>query len=263
MAELRFAADLVASPIGANKDDVGTIIESICATHAFPSLNVARWTSEGYKPTPTIVEAAEILYRTHSVSDIRRRDASAKNLRQTSAKVGSVIDQARLSRTKANCFVTGVPGSGKTLAGLNIATRRSDEHEDEHAIFLSGNGPLVDVLREALARDKASREGISKKLAGREVRSFIQNIHHFRDHYVGNNDIPVEKVVVFDEAQRAWTREQAASFCSVSAASTTSICQSRNSSSASWIATRTGVQSCALLAEDRRSIRERPASPGG
>ena len=212
MAELRFAADLVASPIGANKDDVGTIIESICATHAFPSLNVARWTSEGYKPTPTIVEAAEILYRTHSVSDIRRRDASAKNLRQTSAKVGSVIDQARLSRTKAICFVTGVPGSGKTLAGLNIATRRSDEHEDEHAIFLSGNGPLVDVLREALARDKASREGIFKKLAGREVRSFIQNIHHFRDHYVGNNDIPVEKVVVFDEAQRAWTREQAASF---------------------------------------------------
>jgi hypothetical protein len=106
--------------------------------------------------------------------------------------------------------VTGVPGSGKTLAGLNIATRRSEEHRDEHAVFLSGNGPLVDVLREALARDKVRREGVSKKTAEREVRSFIQNIHHFRDHYVGNDDIPVEKVVVFDEAQRAWTREQAA-----------------------------------------------------
>jgi Uncharacterized conserved protein (DUF2075) len=108
--------------------------------------------------------------------------------------------------------VTGVPGSGKTLAGLNIATRRSEEHHDEHAVFLSGNGPLVDVLREALARDRARREGISKKTAEREVRSFVQNIHHFRDHYVGNDDVPVEKVVVFDEAQRAWTREQAASF---------------------------------------------------
>jgi KaiC/GvpD/RAD55 family RecA-like ATPase len=123
-----------------------------------------------------------------------------------------VIDQARQNVTKAICFVTGVPGSGKTLAGLNIATRRSDEHRDEHAVFLSGNGPLVDVLREALARDKVHREGVSKKTAEREVRSFIQNIHHFRDHYVGNDDIPVEKVVVFDEAQRAWTRQQAAAF---------------------------------------------------
>ena len=126
--------------------------------------------------------------------------------------MSSVIDRARQNRVKAICFVTGVPGSGKTLAGLNIATRRSIEHQDEHAVFLSGNGPLVDVLREALARDKATREGVSKKAAEREVRSFIQNIHHFRDDYVGNNDIPVEKVVVFDEAQRAWTREQAASF---------------------------------------------------
>jgi hypothetical protein len=77
---------------------------------------------------------------------------------------------------------------------------------------LSGNGPLVDVLREALTRDKAAREGVSKKAAEREVRSFIQNIHHFRDEYVGNPTIPLEKVVVFDEAQRAWTRKQAASF---------------------------------------------------
>ena len=137
---------------------------------------------------------------------------TTKNLQETSASVSAVIDGARQNRTKAICFVTGVPGSGKTLAGLNIATRRSVEHLDEHAIFLSGNGPLVDVLREALTRDKATREGISKKAAEREVRSFIQNIHHFRDEYVGNRSIPLEKVVVFDEAQRAWTRKQAASF---------------------------------------------------
>ncbi|HEY6991200.1 MAG TPA: DUF2075 domain-containing protein, partial [Bryobacteraceae bacterium] len=167
---------------------------------------------KGYKPTPTIVEAAQTLYRTHSVDDISRSDAGEKNLDELSGRVSVVIDQARQKRTKAICFVTGVPGSGKTLAGLNIATRRSDEHGDEHAVFLSGNGPLVDVLREALARDKVQREGISKKTAEREVRSFIQNIHHFRDEYIGNDNVPVEKVVVFDEAQRAWTREQAASF---------------------------------------------------
>jgi hypothetical protein len=108
--------------------------------------------------------------------------------------------------------VTGVTGSGKTLPGLNISTRRSKEHHDEDAVFLSGNGPLVEVLRVALARDKARREGIWKKTAERAVRSFIQNIHHFRDHYVGNEGNPLEKVVVFDEAQRAWTRDQAANF---------------------------------------------------
>lgn len=210
--ELKFADDLVASPVGTNNNDLGSLIDVICAVQAFPTLDIDEWMAKGYKPTPTIVEAAEILYRTHSVTDISRSDAGAKNLQETSASVSRVIDRARLDRTKAICFVTGVPGSGKTLAGLNIATRRSEEHGDEHAVFLSGNGPLVDVLREALARDKAMRENVSKKEAERAVRSFIQNIHHFRDHYVGNDDIPVEKVVVFDEAQRAWNRERAASF---------------------------------------------------
>jgi hypothetical protein len=210
--ELKFADDLVASPIGTNRTDLGALIAAICAARVFPVLDIDSWMALGYRPTPTIVEAAEILYRTHGVTDISRRDAGAKNLQETSATVSAVIDRARQSRTKAICFVTGVPGSGKTLAGLNIATRRSDEHRDEHAVFLSGNGPLVHVLREALTRDKARRERISKEIAEREVRSFIQNIHHFRDDYVGNEDIPVEKVVVFDEAQRAWTREKAASF---------------------------------------------------
>jgi hypothetical protein len=210
--ELKFADDLVASPVGTNKTGLGALIGAICAAQTFPSLDIDEWTAKGYKPTPTIVQAAEILYRTHTVIDISRSDAGAKNLQETSATVGCVIDGARQKRKKAICFVTGVPGSGKTLAGLNIATRRSVEHLDEHAVFLSGNGPLVDVLREALARDKVAREGVWKKDAEREVRSFIQNIHHFRDDYVSNNAIPLEKVVVFDEAQRAWTRKQAASF---------------------------------------------------
>jgi hypothetical protein len=212
MPELKFAEDHVASPVGTNAGGLGALIDRICTSPPFPTLDIDEWMAKGYRPTPTIVEAAEILYRTHSVTDISRSDAGAKNLHETSASVSSVIDRARQNRTKAICFVTGVPGSGKTLAGLNIATRRSVEHLDEHAVFLSGNGPLVDVLREALTRDKATREGVSKKAAEREVRSFIQNIHHFRDDYVGNNAIPIEKVVVFDEAQRAWTREQAARF---------------------------------------------------
>ncbi len=210
--DITFADDLVASPVGTNKTDLGGVIDAICSARAFPNLNIDEWMAQGYKPTPTIVQAAEVLYRTHSVMEISRSDSGAKNLHETTASVGAVIDRARQNSKKSICFVTGVPGSGKTLAGLNIATRRSVEHLDEHAVFLSGNGPLVDVLREALTRDKAAREGVSKKVAEREVRSFIQNIHHFRDDYVGNQTIPLEKVVVFDEAQRAWTRKQAASF---------------------------------------------------
>jgi len=210
--ELRFAEDLVAAPVGTNTSDLGALIAEICDSHSFPMFDIHDWMAKGYRPTPTIIEAAETLYRTHSVSDISRSDAGAKNLQETSASVSEVIDRARQCSKKAICFVTGVPGSGKTLAGLNIATRRSDEHPDEDAVFLSGNGPLVDVLREALIRDKANREGTSKRMAEQSVRKFIQNIHHFRDHYVGNAEIPSEKVVVFDEAQRAWTRTQAASF---------------------------------------------------
>jgi hypothetical protein len=210
--DIHFAEDLVASPIGTNAAGLGALIDRIGVARAFPILDFAQWMAKGYKPTPTIVEAAQVLYRTHSVTDISRSDAGAKNLQELSAAVNSVIDRARTNRTKAICFVTGVPGSGKTLAGLNLATRRSDEHREEHAVFLSGNGPLVDVLREALARDSVHREGVSKKAAERKVRSFIQNIHHFRDQYVGNHDVPIEKVVVFDEAQRAWTRQQTASF---------------------------------------------------
>jgi hypothetical protein len=210
--ELKFAEDLVSLPVGTNASDLGSTIANICAARAFPSLNLSEWMSKGYRPTPTIIEAAETLYSTHRVTDISRSDAEAKNLQQTNTSVADVINQAREHCAKAICFVTGVPGSGKTLAGLNIATRRSEEHRDENAVFLSGNGPLVDVLREALARDQVSRDHVLKASAERKVRSFIQNIHHFRDHYVGNADIPIEKVVVFDEAQRAWNREQAASF---------------------------------------------------
>ncbi|MFT9258675.1 MAG: DUF2075 domain-containing protein [Acetobacter sp.] len=211
-----FAKDMVAQPLRSNAAQLEALLRYVGSCQNFPKLDEQLWMSAGYKPTPTIIEAAQTLYRTHNVADIARSDAGAKNLQETSACVNAVIDAARAADTqeskKVICFITGVPGSGKTLAGLNIATRRDETHSDEHAVFLSGNGPLVDVLREALARDKVARDGISKAQAEREVRSFIQNIHHFRDEYVGNETIPIERVVVFDEAQRAWTRRQASKF---------------------------------------------------
>ncbi len=209
--QLHFEIDLVAQAIGTNAHCLGPLLWHLSSMRTFPPIDIDAWSSRGYRPTPTIVEAAKVLYETHSVVEISRSEAE-ENLHETTASLDRIIDHARQFHKKTIAFVTGVPGSGKTLAGLNFATRRSEEHHDEHAVFLSGNGPLVTVLREALARDKARREVVSKKSAERSVRSFIQNIHHFRDEYLGNSEAPIEKVVVFDEAQRAWTRAQASSF---------------------------------------------------
>lgn len=209
---LNVAEDLVAKPLLITCAYLKESIKQIATVESFPDIEVEAWLKGGYRPTPTIIEAAKVLYETHSVQDISRNDADAINLQTTSHKISEIIDASREHGKKSICFVTGVPGSGKTLAGLNIATRRSQEHTEEHAVFLSGNGPLVNVLREALARDKRVRKAVSLKEARREVSAFIQNIHHFRDEYVGNDRVPVEKVVVFDEAQRAWTQAQASYF---------------------------------------------------
>ena len=208
-----WAADDVAKPILVGQTGLADVLAMCVQTKPRAAhVDVAVWRSSGYRPTPTIIEAAEALYRNHAVEEISRSDAGAKNLQTTSDKIAAIIDRSKSEGRKSICFITGVPGAGKTLAGLNIAAKRSEKHEDEHAVFLSGNGPLVDVLREALARDQVAREGSKKTDAHRSVRGFVQNIHHFRDHYVGNDEQPFEKVVVFDEAQRAWTSDQASKF---------------------------------------------------
>jgi hypothetical protein len=167
------------------------------------------WKYAPYQPTPTIVQAAQALYADHAVEEIARSDAGAKNLAKTSQSIRHVIARSRVEKRKSICFVTGVPGSGKTLVGLDLAT---SSNETERAVFLSGNGPLVQVLREALARDEVRRTGVTKQAASRKVSSFIQNIHHFRDEALTSSLPPHEQIVVFDEAQRAWDRKQTSDF---------------------------------------------------
>lgn len=180
--------------------------------HGIQRIDVERWVSSHYKPTPTIVEAAQALFRDHDVSEISRSDASAKNLSETADAIAQIISSAKANQEKAICFVTGVPGAGKTLAGLSITTSQMDHAKEEHAVFLSGNGPLVKVLRAALARDLRDREGVPLKEAERRTNAFIQNVHHFRDDSLQSDDPPADRVVVFDEAQRAWDREHTVKF---------------------------------------------------
>lgn len=212
----RWFPDRVAEPVLANRTNLGAVLLAY-ADEALPTVDYQSWLDATYRPTPTIVEAAKALYEGHRVEEISRSDAGAINLTRMAKVVGELLERAKAERKKTICFVTGVPGSGKTLAGLNLATQRMRAQEDEHAVFLSGNGPLVAVLREALARDEAERaraEGrkLSKKEALQKASTFVQNIHHFRDESLRTSQPPAEKVVVFDEAQRAWTLEQASRF---------------------------------------------------
>jgi len=181
------------------------------------ALDGQQWSDAPYHPIPTIIEAARALYAQHSVEAIARSDAGAQNLRVTSSRVEELVDEARAQKHKVICFVTGVPGAGKTLVGLNLATRRRDVGQPTHAVFLSGNGPLVAVLREALTRDEVARQKsvgirVRKGKVAESVKAFIQNVHNFRDDALIDSGPPAERVVIFDEAQRAWNLRQTASF---------------------------------------------------
>jgi len=166
-----------------------------------------RWNSAEYVPTPTIIEAARVLYEGQNVREISRCHAGAENLTRTSAAVMRAIQTARSNSRKTICFVTGVPGAGKTLAGLNIVHSR-ELHEGSLGVLLSGNGPLVRVLSEALARDDSRRTGQTISEARRRVSTFVQNVHRFIDAHYTSSLAPPDRVVVFDEAQRAWNAEQ-------------------------------------------------------
>lgn len=180
-------------------------------------LDANEWSEAPYQPTPTIIEAAQALYSQHSVDSIARHDAGARNLHITSQRVEALIDEARRNRRKIIVFVTGVPGAGKTLVGLNVATKKRDAEQPTHAVFLSGNGPLVAVLREALTRDEVARlrkklDNTRKGVVGQKVKAFIQNVHHFRDAGLLDKSAPSDHVVIFDEAQRAWDKEMTSDF---------------------------------------------------
>ena len=211
-------SDGVYFPLKANKNNIVSIIKKVTvANDCIKELNAELWFNSIYKPTPTIIEAAQALYNGHSVKEISRSDSGTINLGKTSDTISKIIDLSKTNHRKSICFITGVPGAGKTLAGLNIANERHNIDEGEHAVFLSGNGPLVDVLQEALARNevlekKGTGQKVTKNQALIKTKAFIQNIHHFRDDALQSDLPPIEKVAVFDEAQRAWNLKQTSSF---------------------------------------------------
>jgi hypothetical protein len=217
-AILHADSDRVYRPVRTGEKGLRPVIDLALRSISDVPIDPMSWARAPYRPTPTIIEAARALYAHHSVEAIARYDAGAENLRSTAGRIDEIVDQAMVDRRKIICFVTGVPGAGKTLVGLNVATRHRRELEQPtHAVFLSGNGPLVAVLREALTRDELQRrrdqgQKVRKGKIGESVKAFIQNVHHFRDDGLIETGPPHEHVVIFDEAQRAWDLQQTRNF---------------------------------------------------
>lgn len=237
--------DRVVNPLVTGENGIYDLITKVL--NRFPnetSVN-ENWIISPYAPTPTIIEAAKTLYESHSVENITRHEADKVSTDATIAYIIDVIHKSKVNSEKSICFVTGVPGAGKTLVGLDVAVRQTYQDndkpvEDEGAVYLSGNGPLVAVLNEALAQDnhqKCKARGERKNLSDsrREVGKFIQIIHRYRDNMLAKIKNPVENgaleidptkaveqeksgygevehVAIFDEAQRAWTHKRIADY---------------------------------------------------
>lgn len=237
--------DRVVNPLVTGQAGIADLVRK--AVQDFPDETPIdpNWIKSPYAPTPTIIEAARALYENHSVEDITRHEADKVSTDQTIAYILKVIQDSKANGKKSICFVTGVPGAGKTLVGLDVAVRQTyqgqdEPAKDEGAVYLSGNEPLVAVLTEALAQDnhkKCSERNVKKKLSDsrREVSKSIQMIHRYRDNMLAKIKNPVENgileidptkavkmaesgfgevehVAIFDEAQRSWTHKRLADY---------------------------------------------------
>ena len=218
--EISFSShnDNLVNPIKTNARDLKKALDTVLEYfNEDTKIDDIEFATGSYSPTPTIIEAAISLFNNHSVENITRSDSGATNLRVTTKYVSTLIEYAKQNNKKLICFVTGVPGAGKTLVGLKVATEHLDKEKGNTSVFLSGNKPLVDILQEALTRDKVLQEKLkgfklTKKTAREGVKAFIQIIHHYRDEYLRDKNPPYDHVAIFDEAQRAWNKEQTIKF---------------------------------------------------
>ena len=222
--------DQVYYPLFSNAETLLPILRNVLLSEpSHAPIEAHEWLFSRYNPTPTIIQAASALYMNHSVEDITKHEADKAGIDTCTELILNIIRKSKEQHQKSICFVTGVPGAGKTLVGLNVAIQ---QEQGDLAVYLSGNGPLVKVLTEALARDKVQKEKAAgrrctKTEAERQVSRFIQIIHRYRDNMLAKLKVPiigstieidpekvskaahsnaaeVENVAIFDEAQRMW-----------------------------------------------------------
>lgn len=210
--------DNTTKPICTNHLTLSKAIEKVLQWNKSEvKLDIDNWEFGRYYPTPTIIEKASDLYCKNTVEGLTEKTSDEEAYTNTTNSISNIIDSTRENKEKAICFITGVPGAGKTLIGLEIASKHLNADRRESSVYLSGNGPLVKVLQEALALDHVRLENLqNRKITKTEARSkvklFIQNVHHFRDACIVDNRPQPEHVAIFDEAQRAWNLKKTVDF---------------------------------------------------
>lgn len=141
------------------------------------------WLDGDYAPLPTLIAAAKMIFSNERLPAIKR--AESYGVASAVARLKEIAKNSQENSGRSLAFVSGVPGAGKTLVGLQFVYEESNQ--ESQAIFLSGNGPLVEVLRDAL-----------------KSKAFISDLHAFIKSYGTTSKIPRQNIIVFDEAQRAW-----------------------------------------------------------
>jgi len=208
--KIQMYEDGVCKPLRANATNLHDVILQAAENFDEPEIDSISWENSGYNPTPTIIEACQALYDKHTVQEITRSDSVGVTFAQTTDSIDKIIAESKKESKKSIIFVTGIPGSGKTLVGLNIASKYQDTKKHERAVYISGTATLIAILQEALVRDKVAK---SPKLTKIKVKSVIntlfQYLLYYRKEIIEHPDKkPSEKIVVFDEGQRMWNQIQ-------------------------------------------------------
>ena len=197
--------DDVSQCIRTNGEGISRVLLAIEDLSGGDQIDWQSYDAASYSPTPDIVTAARSLYSGHSVREIGRADATAEALERTANRLKAITEEARRDKKKVICFVTGEPGSGKTLLGLDLVfSGTAGRVAEEPAALLSGNRPLVFVLQAAIADDARRREGIKADEAKRRAQQALQTLLGYLKDHAAADARPPENVIVFDEAQRAW-----------------------------------------------------------
>ncbi len=169
-------------------------------------LQLDLWASSPYFPVPSIIEAATALRTGLSIREIAHSEAAEHEIQSVCETVQSFVHLAERESKHVICFLTGVPGSGKTLVGLSLA--HSDENKASAIHFMSGNGPLVKVLQHLFTQE-GMREGAPAPQARMKATTLIENVHVFARTYTDDDPrAPSNHAIIFDEAQRAWNKAQ-------------------------------------------------------
>ena len=204
----------VCKPLRTNALNLQQVISQAANEFSEPEIDSILWENSPYNPTPTIIEASQALYSKHSVEEITRHDSVGKTFTKSSQAIDKIITDSKKNSKKSIIFLTGIPGSGKTLVGLDVASKYQNVESKEHAVYVCGTSALIHVIQEALVRDRylslrGTKNQLTKEKIRKEVEVLFQVILHYRQSVITENRPPHERIVVFDEAQRMWDKHEA------------------------------------------------------